>query len=72
MAKRKKQVKEKNKFRFSKLIVLMVIMLNVLFTIGTLYVFLRVGNEPAVLIGSWFAFTGTELVNLAILKVKDK
>lgn len=65
---RKKKTKENSKFRFSKLIVLLVILLNTLFTIGTLYVFLKVGSEPSILIGSWFAFTTTELWSLALLK----
>lgn len=57
--------------KFSKLIVTLIIMLNVLFTIGVLYVFLRVGNEPMALIGSWFAFTTGELWLLASIKKKE-
>lgn len=63
---------KKDKLRFSKLIVLLVIALNSLFTVGTLYVFLRVGNEPSILIGSWFAFTTGELWLLANIKNSDK
>lgn len=70
MANKKKTTKENSKLRFSKLIVLLVILLNVMFTIGTLYVFLKVGSEPGILIGSWFAFTTTELWSLAMLKLK--
>lgn len=70
MANKKKTTKENSKLRFSKLIVLLVILLNVVFTIGTLYVFLKVGSEPGILIGSWFAFTTTELWSLAMLKLK--
>mgnify|MGYP003294120629 CR=1 FL=1 len=74
MANKKKKVakEEKRAFRFSKLIVLLVIMLNVFFTMGTLYVFYKVGNEPTVLIGSFFAFTTTELWSLALLKMKGE
>ncbi len=57
--------------RFSKLIVSLIILLNVLFTVGVLYVFLRVGNEPSILIGAWFAFTTGELWLLATIKKKE-
>ncbi len=57
--------------KFSKIIVSLIILLNVLFTIGVLYVFLRVGNEPSVLIGAWFAFTTGELWLLATIKKKE-
>ena len=56
--------------RFSKLIVSLIILLNVLFTVGVLYVFLRVGNEPSILIGAWFAFTTGELWMLSSIKKK--
>lgn len=64
----KKKANENKRFKFSKLVVLLVILLNTFFTIGTLYVFLKVGSEPGVLIGSWFAFTTTELWSLAMIK----
>lgn len=54
--------------RFSKLIVSSIVVLNVLFTLGVLYVFLRVGNEPMALIGAWFAFTTGELWMLSSIK----
>lgn len=58
---------------FSKLIVTVVVLLNCLFTVATLYVFLRVGNEPKILIGAWFAFTTGELWMLSgITKTKAK
>lgn len=47
--------------RFSKKIVALVIILNVVFTGAVLFTFLRVGSEPTVLIGCWFAFTTGEL-----------
>ena len=53
---------------FSKLIVTFVIIINILFTIGTLYIFLRTGNEPTTLIGAWFAFTTVEVWQLAKIK----
>lgn len=60
--------------KFSKLIVTSIVILNVLFTLGVLYVFLRVGSEPMTLIGTWFAFTTGELWMLSSIKkaeVKD-
>lgn len=57
--------------KFSKLIVSLIILLNVIFTIGVLYVFLRVGSEPIALIGAWFAFTTGELWMLASIKKKE-
>jgi len=56
---------------FSKWIVMGIVLLNAFFTIGVLFVFLRVGSEPTVLIGAWFAFTTGELWMLSGIK-KDK
>ena len=56
------------KGRFSKLIVTLVVIVNILFTAVVLYIFLCTGNEPAILIGCWFAFTTTELWALASIK----
>lgn len=61
---------EKKKFRFSKLIVMLVIIMILFFTAATLYVFLKVGSEPSVLIGAFFAFASGELWSLAMLKMK--
>lgn len=59
--------------RFSKFIVALVILLNVVFTGAVLYLFLRTGSEPTVLIGCWFAFTTGELWMVAgITKTKVK
>lgn len=49
------------KKRFSKAVVALVIFLNTGFAGAVLYAFLRVGSEPTVLIGCWFAFTTGEL-----------
>ena len=57
--------------RYSKWIVALVVLLNVVFTGAVLYVFLKTGSEPTVLIGAWFAFTTGELWLLAgITKAK--
>lgn len=68
---KKKRGKEK-KSRFSKNIVIFVILLNVIFTSAVFYVFLQTqGSEPTVLIGSWFAFTTVELWSLAKIKREE-
>lgn len=54
--------------KFSKLIVSAIVAMNALFTIAVLYIFLRVGSEPAILIGAWFGFTTVELWALAGIK----
>lgn len=59
------------KISFSKIIVPLVIVLNVLFTAAVLYVFLKTSSEPVTLIGCWFAFTTGELWMLASIK-KEK
>lgn len=68
-----KKKKEKKKGMFSKAIVAAVIVLNILFTVAILYVFLKTGSEPMTLVGCWFAFTTGELWFLSgIKKSKNK
>ena len=55
---------------FSKLIIILVILLNIAFTAVVLYIFYKTGNEPMVLIGAWFSFTTGELLMLASIKKK--
>lgn len=57
--------------RFSKLIVITVIALNVLFTREVFSLIRDTGIEPSTLIISWFAFTGTELWALSKIE-RDK
>jgi len=57
--------------RFSKWIVAAVIFLNAAFAAAVLYVFMRVGSEPATLVGAWFAFTTGELWALAAIKRRE-
>lgn len=54
--------------KFANKIVALVVVLNTLFTIAVLYIFLKVGSEPQVLIGAWFSFTVGELWALASIK----
>lgn len=62
--------KQKKRGRFSKFIVTLVILLNVVFTAAVLYVYLQVGSEPSTLVGAWFAFTTVELWSLSKIKRK--
>lgn len=59
---------KKSKTRYSKLIVMLVIMLNTVFAFSTLFVFLRTSSEPSALIAAWFAFTTGELWLLKDIK----
>ena len=73
MAKKKKMTKAKKKGLFSKFVVVMVLALNVAFTIAVLTIFLRTSTEPSSLIVAWFSFTTVELWSLAgIKKAKEK
>ena len=54
--------------RFSKLIVALVIILNVIFAAAVLFVYLKVGSEPTALITAFFSFTVGELYLLAKIK----
>lgn len=53
---------------FSKLIVVLVVVLNSVFSAAVLYVFFRLGKEPVILIGAWFGFTTGELWLLSQVK----
>jgi hypothetical protein len=54
--------------KFSKLIVILVIALNIVFTIAVLFIFYKTGSEPMTLVGTWFAFTTGELWMLSSIK----
>lgn len=58
----------KRKGIYSKVIVVIVIILNVLFTISVLWLFYETSSEPSTLIVSWFAFTTGELLMLSSIK----
>lgn len=58
----------KKKGLYSKIIIAIVILLNTLFSIGVLYVFLKTSSEPSTLVASWFAFTTGELYMLSSIK----
>lgn len=54
--------------KYSKIIVAIVIALNGTFAIAVLYVFLKTGAEPTVLVTAWFTFTTGELWLLSGIK----
>ena len=60
--------KKKNESRFSKKIVISIIILAIAFVIAILFVFLKTGSEPTVLVGSFMAFISVELWSLAKIK----
>ena len=65
--------KKKKKSLFSKIIVSTVIILNVVFAVAVLAVFLKTSSEPSSLVVAWFSFTTVELWSLAgIKKSKEK
>ena len=58
--------------QFSKLIVMLVVLLNIVFAGIILYMVWHGRPEPAVLVGAWFGFTTAELWALAGIKKKEK
>ena len=58
----------RKKGNFSKKIVILVILMNILFTLAIMYLFLKTGNEPMTLVGAWFSFTTVELFSLSKIK----
>ena len=67
----KKKNKRDKKGGFSKLIISLVVVMNIIFTSAVLYVFLKTSSEPVALVGAWFAFTTGELWMLSSIK-KEK
>lgn len=54
--------------KFDKKIVTAIVVLNVVFTLAVLYVFLKTGSEPSALVAAWFSFTTVELWSLSKIK----
>ena len=63
-----KQQEQKQKKGYSKIIVSAIIVVNILFTLCIMILFLKKGSEPVALISAWFSFTTVELWNLAKIK----
>jgi len=59
---------EDDKKQFSKVIVLLIIILNVWFTVAVLSVFAKTGVEPTALVAAFFSFTTGELWLMASIK----
>lgn len=57
------------KSRYSKRIVLLVILLNIAYASAALYILLKNGSESPTLTVSWFGFTTTELLAIAGIRV---
>lgn len=56
------------KYNFSKALIILIVLLNIIFTAAVLIVFAKTSAEPTALVGCWFAFTTTELWALASIK----
>lgn len=63
-----KREEQKQKKGYSKIIVSAIIVVNILFTLCIMILFLKKGSEPVALISAWFSFTTVELWNLAKIK----
>lgn len=60
----------KNKSKYSKMLVAVILLLNIIFTAAVLFVFYHTSNEPTALVGAWFSFFAVELFNIAGIKKK--
>lgn len=58
--------------KFSKSLIVAIITMNILFTIAVFWAFVKTSVEPSTLIVSWFAWTGTELLAMAGIKITEK
>ena len=58
--------------KYSKVIVILVIVLNVLFAAAVFAVTFAGMQEPSTLIVAWYAFTGTELLACAGIKISAR
>ena len=63
--------KQKQALRFSKMIIIAVIIMVLIFTGCVLYIFNKKSAEPTVIIASFFAFMTGEVLALAKLKLSE-
>ena len=63
-----RRFKKQEPVSFSKLVVSLVILLNIIFAYSVLYIVYRGAQEPSALVAGWFAFTTAELWALAFIK----
>lgn len=54
--------------KYSKFIVIMIVLLNCFFAFGVLFVHLKTSTEPTALVAAWFSFTTVELWQCASIK----
>ena len=57
--------------KYSKIIVMGIIILNCLFALGVLYTHLKTSTEPTALVAAWFSFTTVELWQYASIKTTE-
>ena len=62
---------KKDRPRYSKIIVALVVVLDSLFAGACIYAFIKTRTEPAVLIGAWFTSMSGELFAMATLTHKE-
>ena len=63
--------KQKQALRFSKMVIIAVIIMVLIFTGCVLYIFNQKGVEPTVIIASFFTFMTGEVFALAKLKLSE-
>lgn len=63
--------KQKQTLRFSKIVIIVVIIMILIFTGCILYIFNKKGAEPTIIITSFFAFMTGEVLALAKLKLSE-
>ena len=63
--------KQKKELRFSKIIIIAVITIILIFTGCVLYIYNNRGSEPNVIIASFFAFMTGEVLALAKIKLTE-
>ena len=63
-----KRHKVRCEMKYSKIIVMGIIILNCLFALGVLYTHLKTSTEPTALVAAWFSFTTVELWSCASIK----
>ena len=57
--------------KYSKLIILIIILSNVIFTSSVLYIFYKLEQEPTGLIIAWFGFCTGELAIMGSIKKRE-
>jgi hydrogenase-4 membrane subunit HyfE len=61
-------MENEDRVQFSKVIVMLIVIMNIWFTVAVLSVFAKTGSEPVTLVTAFFAFTTGELWLMASIK----